>query len=118
MRNREWRFYIQDMIDFCEKARSYTSGMSFDAFLADALTYDATLLNILLIGEAATHIPKHVRQRYPDIQWRDIIATRNQLMHAYPAADDDIIWSIIQNDIPDLQPKLHKRLQETQQHNL
>ena len=113
MQNREWRFYIQDMIDFCDKARSYTSGMDFDAFVADELVYDATLLNILLIGEAATHIPKHVRQEYPDIQWRDIIATRNQLMHAYPAADDDIIWSIIQNDIPDLQPKLCKILQET-----
>ena len=83
MRNREWRFYIQDMINFCEKASSYTSGMSFDTFLADELTYDATLHNLLLIGEAATRIPKHVRQKYPDIQWRDIIATRNRLAHSY-----------------------------------
>ena len=59
MRNREWRFYIQDMIDFYDKAQSYTSGLDFDAFVADELIYDATLLNILLIGEAATQTPQN-----------------------------------------------------------
>ena len=113
MRNREWSFYIQDMIDFCDKAQSYTSGMDFDAFVADELIYDATLHNLQLIGEAATRIPKHVRQAYPDIQWRDIIGTRNRLAHSYLTISNNIIWNIIQNDIPDLQPKLREILQET-----
>ena len=113
MQNREWHFYIQDMIDFCEKARSYTRGMDFDAFVSDELVYDATLHNLILIGEAATRIPKHIRQGYPDIQWRDIIATRNRLAHSYLIISNNIIWNIIQNDIPDLQPKLCKILQET-----
>ena len=113
MRNREWRFYIQDMIDFCDKALSYTSGMDFDTFVANELIYDATLHNLQLIGEAATRIPNHVRQAYPDIQWRDIIGTRNRLAHSYLTISNNIIWNIIQNDIPDLQPKLRKILQET-----
>lgn len=58
---REWRFYIQDMIDFGEKVLSYTEGMDRDVFIADGLTYDATLRNLELIGEAATHIPIEVR---------------------------------------------------------
>ena len=63
---REWRFDIQDMIEFSEKALSYTEGMDRDAFIADGLTYDATLRNLELIGEAATHIPSEVREAYPE----------------------------------------------------
>ena len=65
--NREWRFYIQDMLEFGEKVLSYTDGLDQDAFIADGLTYDATLRNIQLIGEAATHIPLDVRESYPDV---------------------------------------------------
>ena len=64
---REWYFYIQDMLQFGEKALSYTNGLEQDDFLGDPLTYDATLRNIELIGEAATHIPEMVRNSNPDI---------------------------------------------------
>jgi uncharacterized protein with HEPN domain len=68
--------------------------------VADARTYDATLRNLELIGEAATHIPDEVRAAHPEIAWRLIIATRNRLIHAYLGIDDDTLWSIIQDDIP------------------
>ena len=67
---REWHFYVRDMIEFSEKVLSYTDGMDQDAFIADRRTYDATLRNLELIGEAATHIPDAVRQAHPNIQWR------------------------------------------------
>ena len=55
---REWRFYVSDMIEFVEKIQLFTDGMDQDTFVSDALTYDATLRNLELIGEAATHIPE------------------------------------------------------------
>jgi uncharacterized protein with HEPN domain len=54
---REWRFYVSDMILFCDKALSYTTGLDRSTFGADPMRYDATLRNIELIGEAATHVP-------------------------------------------------------------
>ena len=63
---------------------------------------NATLRNLELIGEAATHVPEEVRKAHPEIPWRLIIATRNRLVHAYLGIDDDTIWSIIQDDIPTL----------------
>jgi uncharacterized protein with HEPN domain len=99
---REWRFYIKDMLEYCEKVIFYTDGMNQEAFEASNLTYDATLRNIELIGEAATHIPPEIREEHPDIPWRMIIATRNQLIHGYLGIDNDIVWSIIQTEIPEL----------------
>ena len=99
---RDWRLYVQDMVDFSEKALSYTNGLNRDAFVSDERTYDATLRNIELIGEAATHVPNQVREANPHIPWRVIIGTRNRVAHGYLGLDDDVIWSIIQGDIPEL----------------
>lgn len=70
--------------------------------MASGLTYDATLRNLELIGEAALHIPAAVRSVNPGIPWRMIVATRNRLIHGYLGIDDDTLWSIIEDDVPNL----------------
>ena len=52
---RDWRLYVEDMLDFGQRVATYAHGMDQEAFIADGRTYDATLRNIELIGEAATH---------------------------------------------------------------
>jgi uncharacterized protein with HEPN domain len=99
---REWGFFLDDMIAFTEKVLSYTAGMNRAGFESDGLTYDATVRNLELIGEAATHIPQAVRDASPDIPWRQIVATRNRLIHGYLGIDNDTLWSIIQDDLPSL----------------
>lgn len=106
---RAWLFYVDDMIGFANKILSYTRGIDQTAFEATDLIYDATLRNLELIGEAATHIPDDVRARTAErIPWRLVIATRNRLIHAYLGIDNDTVWSIIQGDIPVLLVELHK----------
>ena len=78
---REWRFYLDDMIGFAEKVISYTDGFDQDGFVESGLNYDATVRNLELIGEAATNIPDEIRQQYPQIPWRLVVATRNKLIH-------------------------------------
>ncbi len=111
---REWRFYVNDMIEFAEKVQSFTDGMDQDTFVSDTLTYDATLRNLELIGEAATHIPDAVRETYPEIPWRTIVSTRNRIAHGYLGIDNDIIWDIIQNDIPALLLSLRRIAEGTE----
>jgi len=105
---REWKFYIKDMIEFGKKCLSYTQGMDQQTFVSSGVVYDATLRNLELLGEAATRVPDDVRLAHPEIPWRLIIATRNRLIHAYLGIDDDTIWSIIKGDVPELIEKLEK----------
>ena len=100
-----------DVCEFSVKVVTYTEGLDQDAFVAEGLIYDATLRNIELIGEAATHIPSEVREAHPEIQWRQIIGTRNQVAHVYLGLDDDVIWDIICTDIPRLLPALRNLLE-------
>lgn len=111
---REWRFYLDDMIDFAGKALAYTEGLDQAGFVTSSLIYDATLRNLELIGEAATHIPDEVRAAHPEIPWRMIIATRNRLIHGYLGIDDDTLWSIIRDDVPELLSLLQALQTETQ----
>ncbi|HEX5393142.1 MAG TPA: DUF86 domain-containing protein [Rhodocyclaceae bacterium] len=97
---RAWLFYLDDMIGFAEKVLLYTDGLTQDAFVASGLNYDATVRNLELIGEAATHIPEEVRQAHSGIPWRLIVATRNRLIHGYLGIDNDTLWSIVQDDTP------------------
>lgn len=99
---REWRFYLADMISFADKVLLYTHELNQASFAASGLNYDATVRNLELIGEAATRIPDDVRTANPQIPWRMIIATRNRLIHGYLGIDNDTLWSIIQDDIPEL----------------
>jgi uncharacterized protein with HEPN domain len=103
---REWRFYLDDMIDFAVKVLAYTDGLGQSDFVASGIAYDATLRNLELIGEAATHIPDEVRAAHPEIPWRMIVATRNRLIHGCLGIDNDTIWSIVRDEVPELLPLL------------
>jgi uncharacterized protein with HEPN domain len=107
---REWRFYIQDVLSFAEKCLAYTEGINQQTFTSSGMTNDATLRNLELIGNAATHVPDDIRAVHPDIPWRMLIATRNRLIHVYLGIDEDMIWSIIRDDIPVLIAKLEEIL--------
>lgn len=99
---REWSCYLDDMIGFAENVITYTEGFSQVDFVESGLNYDATVRNLELIGEAATHIPDDIRKENLNIPWRQIIATRNRLIHGYLGIDNDTLWSIIKTDIPAL----------------
>jgi len=105
--HREWEFYLDDMIEFAEKVMTYTEGFDKASFAASGLNYDATVRNLELIGESATHIPDDIRKAEPNLPWRMVVATRNQLIHGYLGIDNDTLWSIISDDIPELLQQLY-----------
>jgi uncharacterized protein with HEPN domain len=99
---REWRLYVHDMAEFAARVQEYTAGFDQQSFLADRRTFDATVRNLELIGEAASQVPESVRASNPQVPWRMIVATRNRLIHGYLGIDSDTLWNIITEDIPAL----------------
>lgn len=100
--SRDLQMFLDDMRDGCHKIISYTQGMSRQEFFSNALVYDATLRNIEIIGEAAKHIPDSIRAQLPKIEWRKIVGLRDVVIHAYFGLDDNIIWDVVKNKIPEL----------------
>ena len=110
---RDPRLYVEDMIEFCDRALAYTRDISVTEFVADRMRYDATLRNLELLGEAATHVTQELRDKASELPWRQVIATRNRLIHAYLGIDEDIVWNIISDDMPALRQGLVDLLAST-----
>ena len=66
------------------------------------------LRNLEIIGEVANQIPVDIRKRYKDIPWAQIVGLRHRLIHGYFVIDYDIVWNIIDKEIPDLKIRMKK----------
>jgi uncharacterized protein with HEPN domain len=55
-----------------------------------------------IVGEAAGRVPQEVCARHPEIPWPQIVSLRNRLIHGYDSVDFDILWQIINGDLPAL----------------
>ncbi len=108
---RQWRLYIEDMIEFCRKVLDFTAGLEYPIFIADSRTSFATMHSIVLIGEAATRVPSDIRDANPDVPWSQMIGTRDRIIHGYLTVDDEAVWQIVQIDIPASLPQLRALLE-------
>ena len=68
-----------------------------DETLRLALTY-----LVQIIGETAQRVSSEFRQQYPEIPWKEIIGMRHRIVHDYLNVDEDVIWEVIQQDLPPL----------------
>lgn len=110
--SRDWPLFAADMLDFCRKVMAFSEGLDFETFAHTPKEKDALLLNIVLLGEAASHIPEDMRAAWTEIPWREVVATRNALVHGYFAINDDILWDIVTREIPLLEANLVRLLEQ------
>jgi len=96
---KDYKVYIDDILESIAKIRLYVEGTSFEWFCSDPRTIDAINRNLGIIGEAANRIPEDIKNKYSDIEWSRIIGLRNIIIHDYSSVDREIIWDIIQNKL-------------------
>ena len=100
--SRDEAMYLQDIAESCNKIQRFTAGLSQSDLTGDEKAYDAVVRNLEIIGEAAKHIGQDLRRRMPDIEWRKAAGLRDMLAHAYFGIDNDILWDVVQNKVPQL----------------
>mgnify|MGYP006287965147 CR=1 FL=1 len=100
--HRDWKLFIQDIVEAIEIIREYTSNMDKSAFLRDRKTQDAVIRNLEIIGEASRSLPQEIKDNAPTIEWRKITALRNILIHEYFGVSRGILWDIIENKLSEL----------------
>jgi uncharacterized protein with HEPN domain len=100
--SRDEIMYLQDIAESCEKILRFTAGLSQSDLIGDERTYDAVVRNLEIIGEAAKHVSEDLRRQLPGIEWRKAAGLRDMLAHAYFGIDNDILWDVVQNKLPQL----------------
>jgi uncharacterized protein with HEPN domain len=93
---------IDDIIACSENILRFTSGLNHDQLISQELVMDAVLRNMEVIGEAAKNVPEELRARIPGIEWKKIAGIRDWISHIDCKVDDDIVWDVVENKIPEL----------------
>lgn len=103
---------VRHMLDHSVEAVEMARGRSRKDLDGDR-QFNLSLVRLLeIVGEATAAISREFRENHPEIPWRDIIGLRNRLIHGYDAVDFDILWTIVQQDLPVLISQLETILQE------
>lgn len=90
--------HIRECID---RIQDYTGG-DRSAFLASRLVQDAVARNLQTLAESTQRLGDSVKATEPAIPWRAISGFRNVLTHGYLGLDPEVIWSVVEKDLPQL----------------
>jgi len=112
MSERDPRLYLSDILDSSSAIQEFVHGLSFEEFCNDRKTYSAVIREFEIIGEAVGKISDELKLKHPDIEWQDIKDFRNLLTHEYFGVDMEIVWKIIQDDLPVLMEAVREILRE------
>ena len=107
---RDYRLFIEDILDGIEKIEQFVGDLSFDEFVKDDKTSSAVVRKLEIIGEATKNIPMYIREKYEDLPWNDMAKMRDKIIHAYFGINYKIVWAAIKKEIPKLKPRLKKIL--------
>jgi uncharacterized protein with HEPN domain len=103
---------MQDMIDSARRATSYVGDMTEAEFFNDSRAQDAVAWRLIVIGEAASRLPKDMPARIPELPWKSIINMRNRLVHEYESVRNDIVWATVSMDLQPMIDVLTRFLSE------
>lgn len=101
---------LQHIAEAIGEIESYARGKSLSDFIENSMMRFASVKQIEIIGEAANLLTQELRDSNHDVAWRQIIGLRHILVHEYFGIDAEVIWQIIESDIPVLKERIDEIL--------
>lgn len=103
---KDYRVYIDDMLEAIEKISEYVVDGDEVRFSRDTQQQDAVIRRFTIIGEAATRLPQEIRSLAPTIPWKSVVGLRNIVIHEYANVSLGKAWEVTQTDMPKLKEAL------------
>ena len=103
---------VHQMLDHAREAVAMIRGRRRADLDTDRQLNLALVRLVEVVGEAAARVPEDFRCRYPQVPWRQTVALRNRLIHGYDVVDFDILWTILNQDLPGLIAALEAIMRE------
>jgi uncharacterized protein with HEPN domain len=110
MHNKDY-YILLSMLETIGKILKYTSGYNAaEELYENDRDFDAAMMNFIVIGELVGKLTDEIKLKNVHIEWQKIYSFRNILAHHYFGINVDMVWQIIQIDLPKLKEDLNKLL--------
>jgi uncharacterized protein with HEPN domain len=93
---------LRHMLDHAREAVAIAKGKTRGDLHSDRILNLALVRLLEIVGEAASRTPLDERAQHARIPWAQIVGLRNRLIHGYDSVDFDILWQIVNQDLPSL----------------
>ena len=100
--------FLRHIAHECDYLMRLKEGRDRSMLLDDPTNSRAIVRSLEVIGEAVKKLPMELRARYPQVDWGDIAGMRDVLIHHYFGIDYDIVWGVLQKEIPELRQELRR----------
>jgi uncharacterized protein with HEPN domain len=105
------RVYLQHIRDALDDIANYANA-GREAFLAERMRQDAPLRKLQVIGQAVKSLSENSKSRQPHIPWKQIAGLRDKVIHDYFGVNLDIVWAVVEKDLPELRRAVDDLLSE------
>lgn len=103
---KDYRILLIHILECADKVEEYTKDITKEKFLKDTQIQDAVMRRIEIIGEAVKNVSQEVKDKYPDIPWKQMAGMRDILIHEYFGVDLELTWKVAKEDILVLRNKI------------
>lgn len=93
------KYYMEKALFEIEAIIQYTNGLSFEEFMSDVKTIDATMFRLQQMIEHIKEISTNFKENHSEIPWVDIVGFRNRIVHEYGKTDYTTVYEIIKVNI-------------------
>jgi uncharacterized protein with HEPN domain len=104
--------YLRHILDEILFLRKISKDRNLDDLIHDDYFAHAVRNAIGVIGEAAKNVPDQVKNEHPEIPWRYMAGLRDRIIHGYFRIDYSIVWNVITDELPKLEPKISALIDE------
>lgn len=102
--------FLHDIREAIQRILTYTAGLAYQQFMEDIKTQDAVVRNLEIIGEATKNLSANLRKSHPSVPWKDLMGVRDKMIHHYFGVNYEIVWTIANEELASLLPRLEEIL--------
>lgn len=103
---KDQKIFLKYMLENISDIKNFTRKVSKKELTENKEKLNAVIRSIEIIGEATKNISESFKEKHKEIPWKEIIGTRDILIHHYFGIDIDILWNIIKRDILTLEKQI------------